>query len=58
MKCSPVSEKRWQSTEKNAELDSSRKIKIVKFMLWQIIVFRKYLAEWMTAGDIQITETL
>jgi hypothetical protein len=48
MEWSPVSERRWQGTEKNADLDSFRKVKITNFLLWQIIVIRKYLADWMT----------
>ena len=58
MERSPVSEKRWQGTEKNFELDSSRKIKITNFQLWQFIVIRKYMVEWVTTGVIQITETI
>jgi hypothetical protein len=33
-------------------------VKIEIFMFWHIIVTRKYLAEWMTTGVIQRTETL
>jgi hypothetical protein len=42
MEWRPVSEKRWQGTEKNAELVSSRKKKITKFLLWQITLDNKF----------------
>jgi len=32
--------------------------KITKFLLWKIIVIRKYLVEWMTTGVIQRTEAM
>jgi hypothetical protein len=49
---SPVSEKRCQGTEKNAELDSSWNIKITNFLLRQIILENKFQKNFVSVMNV------